>query len=105
MFQDGIGDVAANGQLTSEQQAHVKGFVKDNWYPLIYQLRHDAAVRHLLHIDQNLLELPVAKFYTDAFEKVWEQISDGKDMQLSLAKMTAEVPKRSLEKFMETGNE
>jgi hypothetical protein len=72
---------------------------------LLYQVRHDAAVRHLLHIDQNLLEPPVAKFFSAAFEQLWTQLDDKKELQLSLAQKTAEIDKRSLENFMESKNE
>lgn len=66
-----------------------------------YKAKHDLAVEFLLPINQNLLEPPVAKFYNEAFEKIWKQIDDGKGMQLSLATKTAEVSKRTLESFME----
>ncbi len=99
LFEKAIGKVANNNQLTIEQQAKVGEFVKANWYPIVYQVKHDAAVRHLLHVDQSLLDAPVAKFYNEAFEKAWTQLADGNGMQLSLARMTAEVPKRGLEAF------
>ena len=100
-----LGTIADNLRLSSDQQSKVGDFVSDNWYALVYQVKHDAAARFLLPVNQNLLEPPVAKFYTEAFEKVWQQIEDGEGMQLSLAKMTARVPKRSLASFVESSNE
>ncbi len=105
LLQDGIGELAANRQLSAEQRQKIGPFVNDKWYELLYQVRHDAAVRHLLHIDQNLLEPPVAKFFSAAFEQLWTQLDDKKELQLSLAQKTAEIDKRSLENFMESKNE
>jgi hypothetical protein len=99
-IESGIGSLAKDFKLTAEQKTKIGPFVKANWYPLLYQVKHDAAMRHLLPIDQHLLEPPVAKFYTDVFEKVWEQLGKHDGMQLSLAKMTASVAKRSLDAEM-----
>lgn len=88
-FEDGIGTLRADRRLTKEQAAKVGKFVRDNWHQLAYQVQHDAAARHLLHINQNLLDPPVAKFYSEAFESTWQQIADGSDLQLSLAQRSA----------------
>ena len=102
MFEKELGGLNEFHALTTTaQKENVGKFVKDNWYEIVYQVKHDAAVRYLLPIDQGLLELPVAKFYNKAFEEVWEKIQDGDKLQLSLARKTAEVPKRTLESFME----
>jgi len=76
-------------------------FKSEGWFEKNYHKKHDAAVTHLLPINQGLLEPPVAKFYNEAFETIWQAIEDGDGMQLSLARKTAEVPKRRLESFME----
>jgi hypothetical protein len=104
-LEKGIGKLNDNLQLSADQQKKMEDFVQDNWYELFYQIKHDAAARHLLPIDQRLLEPPVARFYSEAFEQVWEQIEDGSGMQLSLAKMTASVPKRSLADFAEENDD
>ena len=105
LLQEGIGEIAANRPLSAEQQKTIGPFVNSNWDSIRYQVRHDAAVRHLLHVDQNLLEPPVAKFFSAAFEQVWTQLGDREDLQLSLAQMTAEINKWSLDTFMESKNE
>ena len=105
LLQDGIGELPANRQLSEEQRKKIGPFVNKKWYELLYQVRHDAAVRHLLHIDQNLLEPPVAKFFSAVFEQLWSQLDNKKELQLSLAQMTAEIDKRTLESFMESKNE
>ncbi|TWU46487.1 hypothetical protein [Rubripirellula reticaptiva] len=87
----------ALGQIQTLNQM----FESEGWFENNYQKKHDAAVKHLLPINQGLLEPPVAKFYSEAFETIWQQIEDGEGMQLSLARKTAEVPKRTLESFME----
>ena len=67
-------------------------FKSEGWFEKNYQKKHDAAVTHLLPINQGLLEPPVAKFYNEAFETIWQAIEDGDGMQLSLARKTAEFP-------------
>lgn len=84
-----------------EIQKLEKMFASEGWFENNYQKKHDAAVEHLLPINQAMLEPPVAKFYNEAFETIWQAIEDGDGMQLSLARKTAEVPKRSLDSFME----
>lgn|GEM_PF-1666787 len=105
LLQSGIGQLADDKQLSPEQKKKIGPFVNDNTDKLIAQVRHDAAVRHILHIDQNLLEPPVAKFYNEAFEKVWADLKDRSDLQMSMAQKTAEIQKRSVDAFMESGNE
>lgn len=100
-FEKGIGTLPDNLQLSDTQKAMIGPFVKDNWDSLLYQVKHDAACRHLLPIDQNALDPPVAKFYSEAFEKVWTQIEDGDGMQLSLAKRSTRIPKRSPDELVE----
>jgi CII-binding regulator of phage lambda lysogenization HflD len=102
-FEEVLGKLSDDLQLTEEQQARIPEFVKKNWYDLVYQGKHDAAVRYLLPIDQGLLEPPVAKFFSEAFEATWTQIEDGNELQLSLARKTAEVRKRTLQSFVEDG--
>jgi len=100
LFEKSLGAIPNKRQLDGLQQSKVGPFVKDNWSEITYQLKHDAAVRHLLHIDQGMLDPPVAKFYGEAFESVWKGLQDRTSLQVSLARMSAEVPKRGLETFM-----
>lgn len=100
IFEKSLGEVHNKFVLSKEQQSKVGPFVKDNWFEIIYQLKHDAAVRHLLHIEQGMLDPPVAKFYSEAFEKVWKDLQERPALQISMARMSAEIPKRGLETFM-----
>lgn len=105
LLQAGFGQLAENLELSPAQKEKIGPLIQEKWTQLIEQVRHDAAVRHLLHIDQNLLEPPVAKFYNEAFEDVWRALQDRSDLRLSLAQKTAEIQKRSLDAFLETGHE
>lgn len=100
LFESSLGQLSDNRQLTSEQQAKIGAFAKEQWYPIRYQFEHDVAVRHLLPIDQGMLEPPVAKFFSEAFEKAWTRLEKEPQLRLSLARMAAEVSKRGLEEFV-----
>lgn len=105
LLQEGVGQLAENRQLSPEQKQKIGPLIREKWTQLVEQVRHDAAVRHLLHIDQNLLDPPVTKFYNEACENVWKALEDRSDLRLSLGRKTAEIQKRSLDAFLETGNE
>ncbi|MFM8476178.1 MAG: hypothetical protein ACKOEO_10325 [Planctomycetaceae bacterium] len=105
LLQEGVGQLAENRELSPEQKQKIGPLIQEKWTQLVEQVRHDAAVRHLLHIDQNLLEPPVTKFYNEAFENVWKALEDRSDLRLSPGQKTAEIQKRSLDAFLETGNE
>lgn len=101
LFEQRLGKLNDDLTLTAAQRAKVSEVVSDSWYKLVYQFKHDAAVMFLLPINQGLLEPPVAKFYNEAFETTWQQIEDGDGLQLSLARKSAEVAKRTIQSFLE----
>ncbi len=56
----------------------------------------DTFKNDLLVIDERLLDRPVAKFYQRAFEEGWQSVEDHPDVQLTIAKLSATTPKRTL---------
>ncbi len=101
LMEKAVGKIPDSLMLTGSMLPKFADAADEQWYEILRQVKHDAARRHLLHIDPALLDPPVARFYRDAIDLTWQAIDDDPDLKLSLAKSSALIPRHSLSEFIE----
>ena len=60
---------------------------------MAYHFMREAVVKHLLPIQTQYLEAPVAKLYEEAYQKCWDKLKERPSDQLHIAKKAVAVPK------------